>query len=211
MCTLWESTYGPTGKAPTGIFLYRPRPRKSLNLYMPISLLDYVGWLFLPDPSDHARCSQPDHGNRQHRSHPTRACRTRYQIENFLDAKASLEDVSGVATCRRADIDGQVITGIVLRYTDKTEASRDWVAPDGLDSPIAVPDSGIWHYVALSRTGFPIVTSRAFIFTALTREDNAYLRLRWRGELEWWFSPRQCQLYYNSKLTAETKLYFSLV
>ncbi|KAM3447863.1 hypothetical protein MY3296_008318 [Beauveria thailandica] len=124
-------------------------------------------------------------------------------FENFCYAKASLEDVSAVAACCQADIDGQVIAGIVLRYMDGTEASLGWVAPDGLDSPTPVPDDGIWLCVSLSRTGFPRVTAMAF--AAPADEDARYLRLRWRGELEWWFSRRQCQLHYNGELSAETK------
>ncbi|KAM3500467.1 hypothetical protein MY11210_009515, partial [Beauveria gryllotalpidicola] len=110
-------------------------------------------------------------------------------FENFCYAKASLEDVCAVATCRRADIDGELIAGMVLCYADGTEASLGWVAPDGLDSPTPVPDGGIWLRVSLSRTGFPRVTAMAFAVPA--DEDDAYLRLQWRGELEWWFSQRQ--------------------
>ncbi|KAM3496927.1 hypothetical protein MY10362_009704 [Beauveria mimosiformis] len=124
-------------------------------------------------------------------------------FENFCYAKASLEDVCAVATCRRADIDGQVIAGIVLCYTDGTEASLGWVAPGRLDSPTPVPDGGIWLRVSLSRTGFPRVTAMAFAVPV--DEDDGYLRLQWRGELEWWFSRRQCQLCYNGEVSAETK------
>ncbi|KAM3426020.1 hypothetical protein NHJ13734_009725 [Beauveria thailandica] len=95
-------------------------------------------------------------------------------FENFCYAKASLEDVSAVAACCQADIDGQVIAGIVLRYMDGTEASLGWVAPDGLDSPTPVPDDGIWLCVSLSRTGFPRVTAMAF---AAPADEDARLDL----------------------------------
>lgn len=124
-------------------------------------------------------------------------------FENFCYAKASLENVSAVAAFRQDDIDGQFVTGIVFSYTDGTEASLGWVAPGGLDSPTPVPDGGIWLRVSVPQTGFPRVESIAF--TAPAPEDDGYLRLQWRGELEWWFSPRQCQLYYDGKATAETK------
>ncbi|KAM3516605.1 hypothetical protein NHJ13051_009754 [Beauveria bassiana] len=96
-------------------------------------------------------------------------------FENFCYAKARLEDVSAVATCGRADLDGQVIAGVVLRYTDGTVASLGWVAPDGLNSPTPVSDDGIWLRVSLSRTGFPRFTAMAFV--APVDEDDGYLRL----------------------------------
>lgn len=119
--------------------------------------------------------------------------------EDFFFSAASLEDVSEIKLCRVSE----GISGVVLRYSDDREVSLGWVHPDHLSSPQRVDSLGMWLFVSEPCDGFPVVTD---IKLSLPLADSQkYFAIQWRGQLEWWFSLRQCQLYHEGRCTRATQ------
>ncbi len=106
--------------------------------------------------------------------------------EAFYYSKASPENMSGIATCRAGD----TITRLLLCYKDKIKASLGRASSDGLGYAKVVDGAGLWLLVIKSADNFPRVSSLHFADPGVGEQD--YLHIRWSGELEWWFSHRQC-------------------
>lgn len=119
--------------------------------------------------------------------------------EKFFYSHAILENVAELKLCRA----GNTITGIVLRYLDGAEESLGWVREGALRSMQKDDNSaGLWLLISAS-SGFPRVTNISL--TLPLAEKGSYFTVQWHGKLEWWFSRRQCQLFYEGNSTQETR------
>lgn len=118
--------------------------------------------------------------------------------ELFFFSSASLESVTGLRTCQ----EGGAITGMVLRYSNNTEESLGWVRADRLGYLQEVCPDGLWILV----TFFPKLPYKYPWVTKITVnipsvDLHKYLAITWRGQLERWFSRRQCRLYHDGQST----------
>lgn len=119
--------------------------------------------------------------------------------ERFFYSRAALEDVSKVKFCRVAD----KITGMVLRYSNDAEVSLGWVRLDCLCTLERADSSGMWLLVLEDHYGFPQVIDISL--TLPLTDSQKYFSVQWCGQLEWWFSRRQCQLHYRDRKTLSTR------
>ncbi len=121
-------------------------------------------------------------------------------FERFYYSITSLEDVTEVIPCRIAS----VIVGAIFCYRNGTRASLGWVTLEHLGTPEVVDTPGLWFRIAKFGPGFPRVT--AIHHRRPVAGGQEHLHVQWQGELEWWFSCRQCQLHYNGRQTPTTHL-----
>lgn len=119
--------------------------------------------------------------------------------EGFFYSLATLEDVFEVKLCRVVD----EITGVVLCYSNGTEASLGWVRLDCLRTLGRADSSGMWLLVLEDQFGFPQVIDISL--TLPLSDSQMYFSVQWCGKLEWWFSRRQCQLHYKGRKSLSTR------
>lgn len=106
-----------------------------------------------------------------------------------------LDDICEVRICRTRD----VITGMVLEDTWGHRTCLGNINLDALLPPAGVNKSpGFW--ITMARRSYAYlrhVTDIQFD----TPEDNGryYVRLPWKGLLEWWFSARECWIYHTGE------------
>lgn len=116
----------------------------------------------------------------------------------YAYTKATLEGVSHVCVCRR----GERIIGLLLVYGDGSRASLGSVDLGRLEGRREVDVAGIWIKSAYTKdrgTTCPQVVGIATIQPTIGAEQ--YLHVAWRGELEWWWSSRRCELHYDGQQT----------
>lgn len=117
----------------------------------------------------------------------------------FFFSKAALEDTFQIRICRNKE---QII-GLLLGYSNGTWASIGSVKLDQLQSALRVDPAGIW--IQSTYTGGRWQATRAHIVNVARSEPKGnrgeWLHVRWRGELEWWYSGRQCEVHYEDKHT----------
>ncbi|OAA51460.1 hypothetical protein NOR_00053 [Metarhizium rileyi] len=121
-------------------------------------------------------------------------------FERFYYSRATLEDVTQVLPCRIAS----VIVGAIFCYRNGTRASLGWVALNQLDAPVTVDTPGLWFLITKFGPGFPKIT--AICHSPPVTGGQEYFHVQWQGELEWWFSCRQCQLHHNGRQTPMTRM-----
>ncbi|OAA65106.1 hypothetical protein LEL_10553 [Akanthomyces lecanii RCEF 1005] len=120
--------------------------------------------------------------------------------DSFIYSKAALEDVSQIRICGNEER----ITGMLLGYSNGTWASLGSVDVNQLRGAMHVDAAGLWIQSAYTE-GPPWVTTRAHIVCVTSRSPTSghenSLHVRWHGELEWWYSKRQCEVHYGDKHT----------
>lgn len=118
----------------------------------------------------------------------------------LIYSHAALENVERVIVCRGDD----VITGLILCYSNGAQASLGWQLHDTLSAPTSVAPEGLWLLVETD-THLPRVVDISLMRPAV--EGKSYFHIRWSGMLVWWFSIRQCQLHFDGRHTQAPSLY----
>ncbi|KAJ3517992.1 hypothetical protein NM208_g14628 [Fusarium decemcellulare] len=118
---------------------------------------------------------------------------------------AKLEDVVEVAGCRSWAPGSSGIVGLVLVYSDGRRDSVGQVRLDHLEPPTRVePDGGmVLGFKKEDPDGFIVETMRVVSLSDMTPADGVssegsalqYLRVSWRGQLDWWFWYRRNWVY----------------
>ncbi|KAK1451023.1 hypothetical protein CCUS01_11199 [Colletotrichum cuscutae] len=151
----------------------------------------------LPKPDDHnpsPRVEWPTSSYPKFRRH-----------EYFAWTSAKLGDVVDIIPCRRNRQGSEIISGLLLRYIDGQQACVGQIRLDQLQNPICVDrDCKMWFKFSLTSDG-PIVSGieQSQEAPSLSKGEN-WFRVDWCGDLEWWYSKRQCQLSHQGRLSPET-------
>ncbi|KAK9443916.1 hypothetical protein VB005_02441 [Metarhizium brunneum] len=200
-----------TSKSRVYMLAEHPIPGQELRYkYQPIARLQNKATTLCFDLTNGVRAvsvSSPESTDPQEPLPPSPPCPPRpvsayphtVSPEMFFYSFAMLENVSELKLCRVGD----TITGMVLRYSDSTEASLGWVRRETLRSMQKEDDSsGLWLLISIS-SGFPRVSD--IRLTLPSANEGKYFAMQWCGKLEWWFSRRQCQLRYEGISTLEPR------
>ncbi|KAF5009400.1 hypothetical protein FDECE_4377 [Fusarium decemcellulare] len=129
---------------------------------------------------------------------------------------AKLGDVIEVAVCRSWAPGSSGIVGLALVYSDGRRDSVGQVRLDHLEAPTRVePDGGmvLWLKKAGS-DGFTVETMRIVSLSDTTPANGVssegsalqYLRVAWRGQLDWWFWYRRNWVYYQEDGATQDEL-----
>lgn len=119
--------------------------------------------------------------------------------EDFFHSAASLEDVREIQFCSAADR----ITGVLLRYGDGSSAILGSVQLNKLGTSQQITNA-LWILIERNDLKFPRVVR--ILVEEPSRDAEQYFQVYLYGSLEWWFSWRQCQLYYEGNSTIPTRL-----
>lgn len=118
--------------------------------------------------------------------------------EDFFYTTAQLKHTCQLSLCRF----GQYITGIVLHYEDGNSASLGSVNLNHLSKRYPAR-TAFWVLVERNELKFPRVIK--ILLEPPVSDTERYLRVSLQGSLDWWFSWRQCQLYYDGTSTIPTR------
>lgn len=121
----------------------------------------------------------------------------------FFYSKARLEPVSKFRLCKV----GGKITGILLSYSDGSMASLGGIRLDQLSDDITADAHGLWIRSVYSERRIRAACIVSIIDVTQNRPEadlESYLHVRWHGEIEWWYSHRQCEVHYEGGQTLST-------
>lgn len=129
-------------------------------------------------------------------------------VEGYFYTFAPLENLDFIKIC---NFDG-VVTGLLLHYRDGSRASVGQVRLDWLGAEQQVPNEATIRF-AISRTTdqCPYVSS-VLVFVARSARNffpaksDLDFEVTCYGNLEWWFTRRQCQLAHAGYTSASTRL-----
>lgn len=117
-------------------------------------------------------------------------------------AVADLENAVEVTSCRSFKCNNPVVSGLLFRYTDGSQASVGLVRLDCLEEPIRI-DSSCHLYVRtrLFDHNSPLAGCTYVQEVSLTAPDvldASYSEISWDGKLEWWSTSRRSVLRLNN-------------
>ncbi|EFY84122.1 hypothetical protein MAC_09833 [Metarhizium acridum CQMa 102] len=129
-------------------------------------------------------------------------------VEGYFYTFAPLKNLDFIKIC---NFDG-VVTGLLLHYHDGSRASVGQVRLDWLGAEQQVPNKATIRF-AISRTTdqCPYVSS-VLVFVARSARNffpaksDLDFEVTCYGNLEWWFTRRQCQLAHTGYTSASTRL-----
>ncbi|KAL2159726.1 hypothetical protein VTH06DRAFT_2295 [Thermothelomyces fergusii] len=124
--------------------------------------------------------------------------------EPYYYSSAHLDGVSLVTPSLACIGDTSVITGLLLRHSNKHTSSVGQVRLDSLGPPFKVRPSDRL-YLGLLETN---MGGHCVVIAATSRPSDTrsivWLDLPWHGLLEWWFSYRQCKIHHGNKSSPDT-------
>ncbi|KAJ3542132.1 hypothetical protein NM208_g4267 [Fusarium decemcellulare] len=135
--------------------------------------------------------------------------------DDFFYTSASLNSVVQVTACRAPDT--SAITGMMLQYDNGHKEGLGEVRLDCLDTPIQVGGEGrekLWLRFQYDPSGIVdehprLVEMQFFPLGAVSDTETVAwytcLELSWEGQLEWWWNPQQCQVFYGDKGSLEPR------
>ncbi|KAH6707376.1 hypothetical protein EV126DRAFT_159646 [Verticillium dahliae] len=128
-------------------------------------------------------------------------------LEAYTFTSASLANITELAACRTRGTDKPAILGLLFRYADGRRTSVGQVRLDYLAEPLEVKSSESM-YLGFARThdGCPYVDS---VESFPSRRDITYLKISWEGNMEWWFSHRQCVVHCNGHSSQDPRLSYT--
>ncbi|KAK3300334.1 uncharacterized protein B0H64DRAFT_380644 [Chaetomium fimeti] len=122
-------------------------------------------------------------------------------LEPYFYSSSDLSGVTAVTPCERRFGETSVIRGLLLHHADAHVSCVGEVRLDSLGCPLKV-EGPIWLGFSTTR-GAPCVTQ---IATSRPAETDAvdWLALPCRGQLEWWYSFRQCRVHHEGRASPAT-------
>ena len=124
--------------------------------------------------------------------------------EVFFSSFADLDDVVEVTPCRQVYPQSVAITGLILKYRNGSRRAVGHVRLDRLDKPVSIED-GMTLSFAIDHHGPHIKTLETFMGLP-PPEEQEKLVCTMTGRLEWWFSERQCVLYFGDQTSPATRV-----
>lgn len=121
------------------------------------------------------------------------------QTEDFFFSKANLGGLSEVVPC----LIGTKITGMLLRYPDGHQEAVGQVRLDCLSAPLTISSGTLWLGFDLEGHCLPYVAEAS---NHPSQQSRSYIRVSCQGSLEWWWSGRQCRVFYQDQSSPVTGL-----
>lgn len=119
--------------------------------------------------------------------------------DELLYSEAALSNVEKIILGKNE----ACITGVVLYYSNGRRASLGWFSSDSLAAAEKVDSCCLWLRVEKKSVKFPQIMSISCRRPAM---ESKYFHIKWSGALAWWFSFRQCQLFYDGQQTPVLRL-----
>lgn len=116
-------------------------------------------------------------------------------FESYFYSAASLDGVDKIVPCQRYIRGRRHIIGLLLKFPDDRQFCLGQIHLDSLDTSFqGHSHQNVW-------LGFSTDDHRPFVSTLTLSEPKfteglSWLEVQLRGILEWWFSLRQCQVFY---------------
>ncbi|KAL0929570.1 uncharacterized protein CTRU02_215469 [Colletotrichum truncatum] len=128
--------------------------------------------------------------------------------ENFAWNRAKLSDVVQFVPCYGNIHRKTIIIGLLLHYTDGKTACVGQIRLDRLGDALSIHSvRKLWLGFWLTDDG-PCVSHAVLAPEQPTLLDcESWFGVDWCGDLEWWFSNRQCQLFYQGRLSPRTTMF----
>ncbi|KAI0433509.1 hypothetical protein F5Y09DRAFT_298597 [Xylaria sp. FL1042] len=125
-------------------------------------------------------------------------------LDDYFYTSAALENVIEFTPCERNVAGRLSIIGLLFRYSDGTQACIGQFRLDCAAIPLVVANSSRMWLSLDTEDGFPFVKSVGVSQPPRPMSQRC-LYVSWVGRLEWWFSHKQCKLYYQSQASIATK------
>ncbi|KAI8963384.1 hypothetical protein F5Y11DRAFT_319646 [Daldinia sp. FL1419] len=123
-------------------------------------------------------------------------------VEDFFHTSASLDGVVAVTPCRVKQGDITNFTGMLLHYENGHKVAVGQIKFDCLDDTFRISPSETLLLGFSTTNGYPYVAS--IQLSPLRKDNMVYLNVPWYGQIEWWFSCRQCKIYCNGEASIPT-------
>lgn len=105
-----------------------------------------------------------------------------------------MENVTEITPCVNGTTEDKPIIGVLLRYKDGRRSCLGQYRLDWALAPVRTdPASALKIGMGKTVKGFPYV-ARICLQGMACSDSLRWIDVPWRGRLEWWFSPRQCEL-----------------
>ncbi len=118
-------------------------------------------------------------------------------LANYFYSSASLSQVVEITLCRE---EHSLIAGLLFRYTDGHRASVGEFRMDCIGETLQVDPRRNLLYLGFAKAE-KVLPHVARLELSLPREMGSlrWLRIPWRGTLDWWFCFRTCKVYYGDQ------------
>lgn len=125
-------------------------------------------------------------------------------LEDYFYTFAALENVVEITPCEGKVAGKRSITGLLFRYADGHQACVGQFRLDCAATPLVVGTSPKLWLSFDKKDGCPFVDGVG-VSRPPKPESQECLHVSWDGKLEWWFSYRQCKLYYKGQSSVPTR------
>lgn len=130
-------------------------------------------------------------------------------LESYHWSSTSLEGIKNMQQCKRMVCGALKVIGLLFEYDTGARATVGQVRLDSLTKPQAVHRSTqMWLAFRLNEAQHPYVSQVELPESPFESplEGPTWFQTDWVGELEWWFSQRQCQLWYKGQTSLRTRV-----
>ncbi|KAI3340531.1 hypothetical protein F4824DRAFT_453598 [Ustulina deusta] len=125
-------------------------------------------------------------------------------LDDYFYTSTMLENVIELIPCKGKVAGRPSIIGLLFRYSDSNQACVGQFRLDCTATPLVVGNSSKMWLSFDTKDGYPFVDS-----VGVSRPPKPMSRrclyISWAGRLEWWFSYRQCKVYYQGQTSVATK------
>lgn len=132
-------------------------------------------------------------------------------IEDYFYTSASLDNATTVSLCEGSYKGKVYVTGLVFTYSNGREACVGQIRRDYLSCPLQLITSPmLWLGFSLENRE-PRVAKIETISSPSDTSSLEWLAIPWTGQLDWWFSARQCKVYHKEQASPATRQAFGRI
>lgn len=126
-------------------------------------------------------------------------------FENYFYSTANLDGVDTIVPCQRYIRGRQRIVGLFLQFPEGRQSCVGQIRLDSLASPLQL--SGHQRFwLGFSEDDHCPFVAGLELSEPTSSEGVSWLEVPLRGNLDWWFSLRQCQVYCGGKYSTPPRL-----
>ncbi|KAI1115064.1 hypothetical protein F5Y14DRAFT_144337 [Nemania sp. NC0429] len=125
-------------------------------------------------------------------------------LDDYFYSSAPLENIVELTPCEATVAGRRSVIGLLFRYSDGHQACVGQFRLDCAATPMLVGSSTEMWLSFDTNDGYPFVDAVG-ISCPPRPMSRTCLYLSWAGKLEWWFSYKQCKLYYREQKSIGTK------
>lgn len=125
-------------------------------------------------------------------------------LDDYFYTSAPLENIVEITLCDGTILGRRSIIGLLFRYSDGTRTCVGQFRTDRPTMRLAVNKSTKMWLSFDTEDGYPFVDSVG-VCRSPKPMSRTCLYISWVGRLEWWFSYKQCKVYYQGQESISTK------